>query len=180
MIIETNLSRFVVTMHSGLCKQYVQSLGLTASGLNVLFACALVHCDNKPLQNWSYSLKYHGITFSEPHYSRLNCGQTDSKFTIYSVIVPYLAACPPPVCILVTPKYLCIQESCIRKLPTQKMKMMIAYVTGQNRQHSSVRTRIWKCVFKYIKYTVQQVSVNSLWLSKCHKITQDFSPWNQF
>ena len=30
---------------SGLCEQQVQSLGLTASGLDFL-----VHCDNKPLQ----------------------------------------------------------------------------------------------------------------------------------
>ena len=41
--------------HNAQClwEQYVQSLGLMASGLDFLFACALVHCDNKPLQNWS-------------------------------------------------------------------------------------------------------------------------------
>ena len=36
-----------------LCEQYVQSLGLTASGLDFFFAQTLMHCDNKPLQNWS-------------------------------------------------------------------------------------------------------------------------------
>ena len=49
-MIKTDLSGFVVTMHSGLCKQYIQSLSLTASGLDFLFERILVHCDNKPLQ----------------------------------------------------------------------------------------------------------------------------------
>ena len=35
-MIKTDLSGFVVTMHSGLCEQNVQSLGLTASGLDFL------------------------------------------------------------------------------------------------------------------------------------------------
>ena len=45
---------------SGLCEQYVESLGLMASGFDFLFARALVHCDNKPLQNWSLSRKHRG------------------------------------------------------------------------------------------------------------------------
>ena len=36
-MIKTDLSRFVVTMHSGLCEQYVKSLGLTLSGFGFLF-----------------------------------------------------------------------------------------------------------------------------------------------
>ena len=36
-VIKTNLSGFVVPMHSGLCKQYVKSLGRSASGFNFLF-----------------------------------------------------------------------------------------------------------------------------------------------
>ena len=52
-MIKTDLSGFVVTMHSGLCKQNDQSLGLKASGLEFLLARALVHCDNPPPQNRS-------------------------------------------------------------------------------------------------------------------------------
>ena len=44
------LEWFVVTMHSGLYEQYVQSLSLTASGLDLLFAQAQVHCSNKHRQ----------------------------------------------------------------------------------------------------------------------------------
>ena len=43
-MIKTDLSGFVVTMHSGLCEQYVKSLGLSASGFDFLFRtlpCAL-------------------------------------------------------------------------------------------------------------------------------------------
>ena len=47
--IKADLSGLVVTMHSGLCKQYVQSLGLTASGSDFLFATR--RCVNRPLQN---------------------------------------------------------------------------------------------------------------------------------
>ena len=47
--IKTDLSRFVVTMYSGLCEQYVQSTSC--------FASALVQCDNKSLQKRSYYLK---------------------------------------------------------------------------------------------------------------------------
>ena len=36
-MIKTDLSGFVVTMHLGLCEQYVQPLSLTASGLDFLF-----------------------------------------------------------------------------------------------------------------------------------------------
>ena len=45
IVIKTNLLGFVVTMHPGLC---VKSVKLTS-----YFARALVHCDNKPLQNRS-------------------------------------------------------------------------------------------------------------------------------
>ena len=34
---KTDLSGFVDTMHSGLCKQYVESLEITASGFDFLF-----------------------------------------------------------------------------------------------------------------------------------------------
>ena len=37
MVIKTDLSGFVVPMHSGLCEQYVKSLGLTPSGFDFLF-----------------------------------------------------------------------------------------------------------------------------------------------
>ena len=47
-MIKTDLSGFVVTMHSGLCEQYVKSLGLTPSGFDFLFHTR--PCDNKPLQ----------------------------------------------------------------------------------------------------------------------------------
>ena len=36
-MIKTDLSGFVVTMHSGLCKQYIKSLGLSASSFDFLF-----------------------------------------------------------------------------------------------------------------------------------------------
>ena len=36
IVIKTDLSGFV-TMHSGLCEQYVKSLGLLASGFDFLF-----------------------------------------------------------------------------------------------------------------------------------------------
>ena len=57
MVIRTDLSGFVVPMHSGLCEQYVKSLGLRPRDLTSCFARALVHWDNKPLQNRSQSLK---------------------------------------------------------------------------------------------------------------------------
>ena len=38
----------VVTIHSGLYEKYVQSLSLTAPGLDLLFTQARVHCGNKP------------------------------------------------------------------------------------------------------------------------------------
>ena len=47
-MIKTDLSGFVVTMHSGLCEQYVKSLRLRRRDLTSCFARALVHCDNKP------------------------------------------------------------------------------------------------------------------------------------
>ena len=37
IVIKTDLSGFVVTMHSGLCKQYVKSLGVSASEFDFLF-----------------------------------------------------------------------------------------------------------------------------------------------
>ena len=49
IVIETDLSGFVVAMHSGLCEQYVKR----PRDLTSRFARALVHCDNKPLQNRS-------------------------------------------------------------------------------------------------------------------------------
>ena len=52
-MIKTDLSGFVVTMHSGLCEQYVESLRLRRRDLTFCFARALVHCDNKPLQSRS-------------------------------------------------------------------------------------------------------------------------------
>ena len=54
-MIKTDLSGFVVTMHSGLCEQYmyVKSLRLRRRDLTSCFARALVHCDNKPLQSRS-------------------------------------------------------------------------------------------------------------------------------
>ena len=36
-MIKTDLSGFVAPMHSGLCKQYVKSLGLTPLGFDFLF-----------------------------------------------------------------------------------------------------------------------------------------------
>ena len=36
-MIKTDLLGFVVPMHSGLCEQYVKSLGLTPSGFDFLF-----------------------------------------------------------------------------------------------------------------------------------------------
>ena len=37
IMIKTDLSGFVVTMHSGLCKQYIKSLGPSSSGFDFLF-----------------------------------------------------------------------------------------------------------------------------------------------
>ena len=37
IVIKTDLSGFVVPMHSGLGEQYVKSLGLTSSGIDFLF-----------------------------------------------------------------------------------------------------------------------------------------------
>ena len=56
-MIKTDLSGFVVTMHSGLCEQYVKSLRLRRRDLTSCFARALVHCDNKPLQLGIISLR---------------------------------------------------------------------------------------------------------------------------
>ena len=42
IVIKTDLSGFVVPMHSGLCEQYIKSLGLTPSGFDFLF-CACPH-----------------------------------------------------------------------------------------------------------------------------------------
>ena len=53
IVIKADLSFFFVTMHSGLCAQYVQSQGLTALELDFLFVCTFVLCDNEPLQNVS-------------------------------------------------------------------------------------------------------------------------------
>ena len=53
IVIKTDLSGFVVPVHSGLCEQYVKSLGLRPRDLTSCFARALVHWDNKPLQNRS-------------------------------------------------------------------------------------------------------------------------------
>ena len=36
-MIKTDLPGFVVAMHSGLCEQYVKSLGITPSGFDYLF-----------------------------------------------------------------------------------------------------------------------------------------------
>ena len=47
-MIKTDLSGFVVTMHSGLCEQYVKSLRLRRRDLTSCFARALVHYDNNP------------------------------------------------------------------------------------------------------------------------------------
>ena len=58
IVIKTDLSGFVVPMHSGLCEQYVKSLGLRPRDLTSCFARALVHWDNKPLQNRSWSLNH--------------------------------------------------------------------------------------------------------------------------
>ena len=52
-MIKTDLSGLIVTMHSGLCEQYVKSLRLRRRDLTSCFARALVHCDNKPLQSRS-------------------------------------------------------------------------------------------------------------------------------
>ena len=56
-MIKTDLSGFVVTLHSGLCEQYIKPLSLSASEFYTCFTYALVQYDNKPLQNWSQSLK---------------------------------------------------------------------------------------------------------------------------
>ena len=63
-MIKTDLSGFVVTMHSGLCEQYVKSLRLRRRDLTSCFARALVHCDNKPLQAVN-PLKLNVITFGQ-------------------------------------------------------------------------------------------------------------------
>ena len=47
---ETSLSDFVVTMHSGICEQYIQLLSLYPQDWDLLFACVWVHCD-KTLKN---------------------------------------------------------------------------------------------------------------------------------
>ena len=47
-MIKTDLSGFIVTIHSGLYEEYVQSLHPTTSGLDTMFGGALVHCDNNP------------------------------------------------------------------------------------------------------------------------------------
>ena len=64
---KTDLSGFVVTMHSGFCEQHDIPLGLKPSGFDFLFARALVHCDNKPLQiMWCYH-PYHNENRSIGH-----------------------------------------------------------------------------------------------------------------
>ena len=46
IVIKTDLSGFVVPMHSGLCEQYVKSLGLTSLGFDFLFRTRL-QCTGK-------------------------------------------------------------------------------------------------------------------------------------
>ena len=55
-MIQTDVLSFVVLIQLGLCEQYVQSLSLTASGLDFLFTRALVHYDNNPIQNQAGAL----------------------------------------------------------------------------------------------------------------------------
>ena len=43
-------------LDSGLCEQYLQSPGLTASEVGFLFACTLVYYDKKPSRNGLNSL----------------------------------------------------------------------------------------------------------------------------
>ena len=47
-MIKTDLTGFVITIHLGLFEQYVQSLSLIASELDLLFARALMHYDYNP------------------------------------------------------------------------------------------------------------------------------------
>ena len=50
---KTNVLSFVGTTHSGFFEQFVHYLDLTTSVLDVLFARALLHCDNKHLKKGS-------------------------------------------------------------------------------------------------------------------------------
>ena len=49
-MIKTDLLWIVVTMHLGLCEQYVKSLSLRALEFDFMFARVLKHCDNKALE----------------------------------------------------------------------------------------------------------------------------------
>ena len=49
IVIKTDLSGSVVTMHSGLCEQYAKSLGQRPRDLPSCFARTLVHCDKKTI-----------------------------------------------------------------------------------------------------------------------------------
>ena len=77
IVIKTDLSGFDATMYLGLCEQYVKSQGLTTSGFDFLFACALVYCDNKPLQSRFNPLNIHllrenwGFSFAFVSYSAI-------------------------------------------------------------------------------------------------------------
>ena len=82
IVIKTNLSGFVVTMHSGLCEQHVQSTGLMALALELTFTCALLHCDNKPLQNRSQSLNY-SRSYHHLRIYRSPCVNTREMLDIY-------------------------------------------------------------------------------------------------
>ena len=50
-MIKTDLSGFVITMHLGLCKQYVKSLGLKASGFDFNFQYSCYTADQMPGEN---------------------------------------------------------------------------------------------------------------------------------
>ena len=48
IVIKTDLSGFVVTMHLGLCEQYIKSLGLTASGFGLLHTHSRIFLQQTP------------------------------------------------------------------------------------------------------------------------------------
>ena len=51
IMIKTDLSGFVITMHLGLCKKYVKSLGLKASGFDFNFQYSCYTADQMPGEN---------------------------------------------------------------------------------------------------------------------------------
>ena len=81
IVIKTDLSGFVVPMHSGLCEQYVKSLGLRPRDLTSCFARALVHWDNNPSRTGLNPLNISNRSLWQSSWNNFVRAQESMKFS---------------------------------------------------------------------------------------------------